>query len=91
MTGTETGGPVVAGTRFLAVAEAYVPIEETEGGQLSDISKLDQRSETVVSKDTRRSISENGAHYTDPDAIRGTLFPSVCFCAPVTEWGKRTG
>ena len=84
VTGTETGGPVVAGTRFLAVAEVYAPIEETEGGQLSDISKLDQRSETVVSKDTRRrSISENGAHYTDPDAIRGTLdteqveFPSV--------------
>ena len=83
VTGTETGGPVVAGTRFLAVAEVYAPIEETEGGQLSDISKLDQRSETVVSKDTRRSISENGAHYTDPDAIRGTWdteqveFPSV--------------
>ena len=84
VTGTETGGPVVARTQFLAVAEVYAPIEETEGGQLSDISKLDQRSETVVSKDTRRrSISENGAHYTDPDAIRGTLdteqveFPSV--------------
>ena len=28
----------------------------------------------MVSKDPRRrSISENGAHYTDPDAIRGTL------------------
>ena len=32
----------------------------------------------------RRSISENGAHYTDPDVIRGTLdtehvgLPSVC-------------
>ena len=30
--------------------------------------------ETVVSKDPRRrTISENGAHYTDPDAIRRTL------------------
>ena len=30
--------------------------------------------ETVVSKDPRRrTISENGAHYTDPDAIWGTL------------------
>ena len=30
--------------------------------------------ETVVSKDPRRrSISENGAHYTDPDAIQGIL------------------
>ena len=114
MTGTGTGGPVVAGTRFLAVAEVYAPIEETEGDKLSDISKLDQRSETttevtsscplehagatggtVVSKDTRRrSISENGAHYTDPDAIRGTLdtdqveFPSV-YRSP--NGGKRTG
>ena len=40
--------------------------------------------ETVVSVDTRRrSISENGAHFMDPDAIRGTLdtehveFPSM--------------
>ena len=39
---------------------------------------------TVVSEDPRRrTISENGAHYTDPDAIRGTSdteqvgFPSV--------------
>ena len=41
VTGTGTGGPVVAGTRFLAVAEVYAPTEETEGDQLSDISKLD--------------------------------------------------
>ena len=40
---------------------------------------------TVVSRNLgRRSISENGAHYTDPDVIRGTLdtehvgLPSVC-------------
>ena len=39
----------------------------------------------MVSKNQgRRSISENGAHYTDPDVIRGTLdtehmgLPSVC-------------
>ena len=42
MTGTGTGGPVVAGTRFLAVAEVYAPIAETEGDQRSDIRKFDQ-------------------------------------------------
>ena len=92
-TGTGAGDPVIAGTRFLAVAEVYAPLEETEGDPQSDISKFDQISEaitevtssrplepagatgeTVVSKDPRgRIISENGAHYTDPDAIRGTL------------------
>ena len=101
--GTGAGGPVVAGTRFLAVAEVYAPFEETEGDPQSDISKFEQISETitevtssrplghagamgetVVSEDPRRrTISENGAHYTDPDAIRETLdteqmgFPSV--------------
>ena len=103
LTGTGTGGPVVAGTRFLAVAEVYAPFAETEGDQLSDIRKFDQitevitemtsshplehasaMGETVVSVDTRgRSISENGAHFMDPDAIRRTLdtehveFPSM--------------
>ena len=97
------GGPVVARTQFLAVADVYAPFEETEGDPQSDIRKFDQISETitevtsshplghagvtggtVVSEDPRRrTISENGAHYTDPDAIRGTLdteqveFPSV--------------
>ena len=41
MTGTGTGSPVVAGTRFLAVAEVYAPIAETEGDQRSDIRKFD--------------------------------------------------
>ena len=103
MTGTGTGGPVVAGTRFLAVAEVYAPITETKGDQRSDIRKFDQitevitemtsshqlehtsaRGETVVSVDTRRkSISENGAHFTDQDVIRRTsdtervVFPST--------------
>ena len=47
-TGTGAGGPVVAGTRFLAVAEVYAPFEETEGDPPSDISKFDQISETIT-------------------------------------------
>ena len=31
MTGTGTSGPVVTGTRFLAVAEVHAPIAETKG------------------------------------------------------------
>ena len=55
---------------------------ELEGERNSDQSVTSSRplehagatGETVVSKDPRRrSISENGAHYTDPDATRGTL------------------
>ena len=100
--GTGAGGPVVAGTRFLAVADVYAPFEETEGDPQSDIRKFDQISETItevtsshplgyagvtrgtgVSKDSRRTISESGAHDTDPDAFRETSdneqvgFPSL--------------
>ena len=32
-----TGGPVVAGTQFLAVAEVYAPFEETKGDVQGDI------------------------------------------------------
>ena len=46
-TGTGAGGSVVAGTQFLAVAEVYAPCEETEGDPQSDISKFDQKSETI--------------------------------------------
>ena len=38
----ETGGPVVAGTRFLAVADVYAPFGETEGGPPGDIGRVDQ-------------------------------------------------
>ena len=37
-----TGGPVVAGTRFLAVADVYAPFGETEGGPPGDIGRVDQ-------------------------------------------------
>ena len=39
---TGAGGPVVAGTRFLAVAEVYAPFEETEDDLLGDIREVDQ-------------------------------------------------
>ena len=38
---TGAGGPVVAGTRFLAVAEVYAPFEETEGDPQGDV-EVDQ-------------------------------------------------
>ena len=47
MTGTGTGGPVVAGTRFTTVAEVYAPSTETEGDQRSDIRELNP-----ITKDT---------------------------------------
>ena len=100
--GAGAGGPVVAGMRFLAVADVYAPFEETEGDPQSDIRKFDQISETitevtsshplghagvtrgtVVSKDSRITISESGAHDTDPDTFWGTSdneqvgFPSL--------------
>ena len=35
--GIGAGGPVIDGTRFLAVADVYAPFEEMEGGPQSDI------------------------------------------------------
>ena len=40
--GTGAGGPVVAGTRFLAVAEVYAPFEEMKGDLQGDIGRVDQ-------------------------------------------------
>ena len=48
MTGTGTGGPVVAGTRFLAVAEVYDPMEGTEGDGQSDIRKFAKNTEVIT-------------------------------------------
>ena len=39
---TGSGGLVIAGTRFLAVAEVYAPFEETEGDLQGDIREVDQ-------------------------------------------------
>ena len=82
------GGPVVAGTRFLAVADVCAPFEDREGDPQSGLRRFDQVSETitevtrshplghagvtrgtVVNKESGRTISESGAHDTDPDAI----------------------
>ena len=48
MTGTGTGGPVVEGTRFLAVAEVYAPMEGTESDGRSDIRKFDKNTEVIT-------------------------------------------
>ena len=40
--GTGAGGPVVAGTQFLAVAEVCAPFEETKGDVQGDIGRVDQ-------------------------------------------------
>ena len=39
-TGTGAGGPVVAGTRFLAVAEVYAPFEEGGGTHRAILANL---------------------------------------------------
>ena len=43
---TGVGGPVVAGTRFLAVAEVYAPFEEAEGDPQGDDRKVDHKFST---------------------------------------------
>ena len=60
-TGTGTGGPVVAGTRFLAVAEVYVPIAETEGDQLSNIRKFDQITEVITEMTSSHQLEHASA------------------------------
>ena len=46
--GTGAGGPVVAGTQFLAVADVCAPIEDREGNPQSGIRRFDQISETIT-------------------------------------------
>ena len=84
MTGTGTGGPVVAGTRFSTVAEVYAPITELKIRKLNptteDTAEMTSphqleytsvRGDSVVSVDTRgNSSGKNGAHFMDPDVIR---------------------
>ena len=54
LAGAGAGGPVVTGmsivtgTRFLAVAEVYAPIAETEGDQRSDIRKIGEITEVIT-------------------------------------------
>ena len=69
MTGTGTGGPVVAGTRFTTVAEVYAPITEMEGDQRSDIRELNP-----ITKDTAEMTSSHQLEYT---SVRGNSVVSV--------------
>ena len=47
-TGTGTGGMVVTGTQFLAVAEVHAPIAEREGNQWSEVRNSDQITEVTT-------------------------------------------
>ena len=57
---TGAGDPVVAGTRFLAVADVYAPFEETEGDPQSDIRKFDQISETITEVTSSHPLGQTG-------------------------------
>ena len=58
--GTGAGGPVVAGTRFLAVAEVYAPFEETEGGPQGDIGRVDQISKIPIEVTSSHPLEHSG-------------------------------
>ena len=47
-TGAGTGGTVVTGTQFLAVAEVHAPIAEREGNQWSNVRNSDQITEVTT-------------------------------------------
>ena len=61
MTGTGTGGPVVAGTRFLAVAEVHAPIAETKGDQWSNIINFDQITEVNTEMTSPNQLEHTSA------------------------------
>ena len=54
------GGPVVAGTRFLAVAEVYAPLEDTEGDPQGDDRKVDQNFSTTEEDTGSRPLEHSG-------------------------------
>ena len=59
MTGTGTGGPVVAGTRFTTIAEVYAPSTETEGDQRNEIRELNP-----ITKETAEMTSSYQLEYS---------------------------
>ena len=59
---TGAGGPVVAGTRFLAIAEVYAPFEETEGDPQGDDRKVDQNFSTPE--------EDTGSHPLEHSSVR---------------------
>ena len=75
--GTGAGGPVVAGTQFLAVAEVYAPLEETEGELQGDIGRVDQISKIPEEKTGSYPLEHSGViEGTDiSDGIRKRNIP----------------
>ena len=61
MTGTGTGGPVVTGTRFLAVAEVHAPIAEMKGDQWSNIGNSDQITEVNTEMTSPNQLEHTSA------------------------------
>ena len=57
---TGAGGPVVAGTRFLAVAEVYAQFEEAEGDPQCDVRNDDQKFSTPEEDFGPRSLEHLG-------------------------------
>ena len=57
---TRDGGPVVAGKRFLAVAEVYAPFEEAEGDPQGDDRKVDQKFSTPEEDAGSRPLEHSG-------------------------------
>ena len=57
---TGAGGPFVAGTRFLAVAEVYAPFNEAEGDPQGDDSKVDNKFSTPEEDASFRPLEHSG-------------------------------
>ena len=61
VTGTGTGGTVVTGTRFLAVAEVHAPIAESNGDQWSNIGNSDQITEVNTEMTSPNKLEHTSA------------------------------
>ena len=71
VTGTGTGGTVVTGTRFLAVAEVHAPIAERKGDQWSNIGNSDQITEVnteMTSPNQLEHTSARGGSVVETDS-----------------------
>ena len=78
--GTGAGGPVIAGTRFLAVADVYAPFEETEGDPRSDIGGFDQISKTPMEVTNSHPLEHAGVAggTVVSEEIRKRTIPESC-------------
>ena len=71
VTGTGSGGTVVTGTRFLAVAEVHAPIAERKGDQWSNIGNSDQITEVnteMTSPNQLEHTSARGGSVVETDS-----------------------